>query len=377
MAIEASILCSSSKKPWVEELQSTLSKVFSSRVEVLDSGHPKGKLLFIDSGIENLFEFLKKIDRKQKALFLVVQEDERQVVELLEKGWVDDVLVWPFRELEIHSKMNRYHQILMWDEVSTLSDSFSDLVERLKEDLQLTERLHKRKIKTSYKGVKGLEVSSRYLAGLRPGGDYFDLAESKARASQVSLVMTDSSSYGLSSAVLTVLMRIMIKLASENCIKTVNRIYEEISDLLGEKDKLSLFYGTISRRDLKLRYLNLGNLSIYHAKKDKNFKELRSHGEWITRRSQFKLMSEGAITLHPNDRLILLSDGFTDELGGAPSTLEVFNHMRSKEQADILNELVYRVKSGFSEETEFPLQDCTAVVIDVNANALRVLDHSA
>ena len=87
---------------------------------------------------------------------------------------------------------------------------------------------------------------------MKAGGDHFDLAESKD-GQQLSLLLSDSSSYGLSSAVLSTVMRVMVRLSSEesrSAVETVGRIQEEFKATLTEKDGFRFFTASFRVRTI-------------------------------------------------------------------------------------------------------------------------------
>src|SRR5690606_2901262 len=128
-------------------------------------------------------------------------------------------------------------------------------------------------------------VKSRYFAGLKSGGDHFDLAESTA-GNRVSLLLSDSSSYGLSSAFLSTLMRLTMKLSRDeprSSLDTVKIMYEEVVRTLKDSDHLSISYGVLSRKDYILKYLLLGSSGLFHARKDQGFTALTPHGPALSK----------------------------------------------------------------------------------------------
>ncbi len=338
------------------------------------------QVVFVDGSATSMEEILGSIDRKGRAVFLLISEKAApahvaRAERLLQDGQVDDVLVHPFRVLEVLSKLKRYQEILMWDEVSRINASFSELLERLHDDLKLAERLQKGKHPKRFPVVSGMRIESRYLAGMRSGGDHFDLAESRDKKS-LSIVLTDSSSYGLSSSVLAVLMRVALKLSSEEArssYETVRRIQEELQLTLGEKDRLSLFYGILSRKDQRLRYLNLGNSAFFYAGAQGKFQQLSSQGEGL-RKSSSPISSsfEQELQLEESGRLVLLSDGFMEAAGGGKEVTALLDRLRDQESMDTLNELVFRVKEGFTQPDDMPEQDCSALVFDITPNLVQL-----
>lgn len=366
------------------ELSQQLQYAIASMVDVRISQASRlsdvkewGQILMIDSSLKNLHELLNGLDRSEKAVFLVVPEEyshDPEIMTILDAELVDDVLIQPFRTLEVLSKIRHYQQILLWDEVKQLSASFNHVLGQLQEDVKLAERIQKSKFPLRFPNVKGFDVSSRYLVGMKSGGDFFDLAEAK-NGNQMSIILSDSSSYGLSSAILSVLMRVAMKLTANelrSCNDTLEKIWEEVALSLNEKDRLSLFYAIVSRKDYRLNYLNFGSSRAFYAPSRGQFRILDSQGEAITQKSGFVRLQENQVALEPDSRLVLLSDGFIEAVGGQKAVLDVLEKYRDQQSKDLLNELVFQVKAQFHEPDEMPVQDCTALVFDADAKLLRV-----
>jgi hypothetical protein len=375
MIFHLSVLAGSPKQEsaWVEKLKAVTRGLAETKVDGASSGGTLGQIVFVDAAMKGLDDALDGIDRAGRAVFAIVSEGDDIPAALIEEK-VDDVLVHPFRPLEVLSKLRHYQQILMWEEVGRVNSSFAGLIEQLHEDLQLAERLQKTLLPARFPELKGFNVKSRYLAGLKAGGDHFDVAES-GDGNLLSVVLSDSSSYGLSSAVLSVLMRVAMKLSAEearSCLDTVARIRDELLVTLGERDRLSLFYGVVSRKDFKLRYSNLGTTCAFYAPPGQGFRELAAQGEPISRSGAPLGRGESELVLEPDGRLALISDGFVEAAGGPGATSKMLDRFRKQDAADILNELVFRVKEKFTEPDDLPAQDCTAIVMDVSSKVLRL-----
>ncbi|OFZ83023.1 MAG: hypothetical protein A2583_13255 [Bdellovibrionales bacterium RIFOXYD1_FULL_53_11] len=359
------------------ELSAALGTVADVFVQAQTQAAAPGQIIFIDGSMDGLDERLGKLDRRGRAVFIITGEADPLPQHIVD-GIVDDLIVRPFRRLDAVSKLGHYKQILMWEEVSRLNASFSELIEGLHEDLRLAERLQKSKLPVKFPDVKGFNIACRYLAGLRSGGDYFDLAESRD-GSRLSMMLSDSSSYGLSSAVLSVLMRVAMKLSvdeTRSCYATVRAIRAELGAALGSRDRLSLFYGVMSRKDYVLSYLNLGSSCAFHRRAGRGFVELPSQGEALAGPGAFpQEAGEAEIALEPSDRLVLVSDGFVEAAGGTESVCGILERFKDSEPADTLNELVYLVKSGFKSEDDMPAQDCTAMVFDVDSRVVKLVRH--
>lgn len=368
----------SAERRWVEAFKQVLGDEaqdyeWSTGEESAPEGW--GAVLMIDSSHPNLNQVLSSIDRHGRSVFLIWNDDSCDFnwdAETSEK--VDDLILYPFRRIEIQSKFRLHQHLRLWSEVGELHRSFNELLKGLDEDVRLAERLQKARLPNRYPAVRGLAIRSRYLAGLK-GGDHFDLAESKD-TSKISILMSDSSSYGLSSAFLSTLMRMTLKLSRDearSATDTVKLISDELLLGLKEKDRLAIFYGILNRKDFRFRYLHLGGSAFLHARKGKGFEIHASHGEPLSlANADLSAYGEKEVVLEPEDRIVLLSDGFIEACGGLVEAKALIDPLRDKDAADLTNELVFRVKRKMVDPDDLPPQDCTALVFDVDAKLLRL-----
>lgn len=337
-----------------------------AQVIAISAAHPQAERL------------LAEAPHARNALFWIVEHGdaaaEKRAQTLLTETKVDEVLLAPFRELDVIAAFRRIEHNRLWNEVRNLNSSFKNVLDDLKSDLQIAERLQRARFPARFPEVKGFQIHHRYLAGLRSGGDHFDLAESKD-GKNLSLVLTDSSSYGLSSAVLSALMRVMLKLTTDevhSASDTIARLERELVATLGEKDRLAIFYGTLSRTDYRLRYVHVGQSALFYAAPGARFKPLPAQGAPLSRSALASpRVQDAELELAPNSRLVVLSDGFVESAGGLDACATLLNRFREREAVPLINELVFQVKSSFESADDLPGQDCTAAVLDVEKNALR------
>ncbi len=335
-------------------------------------------VLFIDSSLEHWHAQLKA-QQDFKGYRVLVVAEKCEWPEAYDEGWVDEVLVRPIRGIELVLRFERMLEKRKWLEIAAANQVLKSLVDEFKNDLQISERLQKGVLPLRFPDVKGFKIASRYIAGAKSGGDYFDIAEGKA-GSQFSLLLTDSSSYGLSSAVVSTLMKIAMHLSSDesrSCTETVRKIRSELISVLGTKNSLSLFYGVMSRKDYLFKYLNLGSTAVFHLPKaTAEIRYLKPQGEAMTESPKFHqsvALGEGLIQLQPGDRLVLFSDGFVDQVGSG-DPLECVSFLEKyKVQApvDLLNECAYQIKKSVGDD-DLPPQDCTGIVLDVDSRLIRL-----
>jgi sigma-B regulation protein RsbU (phosphoserine phosphatase) len=152
--------------------------------------------------------------------------------------------------------------------------------------------------------------------------------------------------------------------------EVVQMIFEDVEQTLKDRDRLSLFYGIVNRKDYLLRYTHLGSTGIFHSADGKSFQAMPSHGAPLAKGAQAR--GEGQLRLQPKDRLALISDGFVEAVGGENQLRKLLDEFRQKDSRDLLNELVFRVKSALRSPEELPEQDCTALLIDVDSRVIRL-----
>ncbi len=344
------------------------------------AGEDLGEIHFIDASMatEWIQSSLKSIDRRSAAVFLIASEKDQPtpfIQNLLSHELVDDVLIYPFRTLDAWSKLQRYKEVAARKELDQLNLGFSELLEKLRGDLRLVEELQKSKQPRRFPDLRGLKIHSRYLAGKKSGGDFFDLAESRD-GNTVAFILANSSSYGLSSALLGVLMRVALKLSVgeiPSCAETVQRIWDEIQGILKETDTLSLCYATLSRNEKMLRYINFGKSFGFYSSAEGHLQSLDAQAAEINRQTPFSLPKEGNLPLHRGGRLIFLSEGMMNLAGGASKIQSFLPKKLHGEPLDCLNELIYGVKKELNTPEELPARDCTAALVEIDEISPNVI----
>jgi hypothetical protein len=371
------------EKYWAGMIRPVLRELRHIEVRERSLSPEDGQLVLIDARHSHLAEAVSKIHREGRTL-LLLHADGDPLPNIFSEGKVDDLLIFPLRPLDLVAKLRQHEQMRLWEQVSHMNSALRTIVDRLKEDLSAAERLQKARLPVRFPDIKGFEVKSRYLAGMKSGGDYFDLAES-SDGRQLAVIMTDSSSYGLSSAVVSSIVRVASRLSveqSRSVRELVRAFYEELLVPLGPSDRLSMFYGVLSRKDYVLRYLNLGDCRAFYRPAGGSFSALPIQGGALSQGSRHSLgtptiLQEASVKLGPSDRLVLLSDGFLELLGGEVSARDLLHRFSEKAPEDLLNELAFRTRSRLEDpREELPQQDSSAMILDVDAKVIRLIEQS-
>jgi hypothetical protein len=306
------------------------------------------------------------------ALLVNLVEEGSGAPEALVDGQCDAAVAMPFRVVDIITLLRMRSLTHALRDYTALQDQVVRAVDRLEEDVALAESLQSRMLPRRFTDVRGFQIHNRYLAGLR-GGDWFDLAESRD-GSAIHLVLSDGSSSGLSSGVGAALTRVAMRVSLESArspVDTVRALHEELQALFSEKHRLSLLYGILSRSDLKFRWLALGQARLYHARGGNGFRALEVQGGVLKKGESLRDdLSAGELNLEPQDRILMLSDGFIDGVGGEQEMERLIGQPAGKAEG-MLNDLAWRIRKGLSDD-ELPAQECTALWLEVDSNVIRL-----
>lgn len=372
--------------PWVE-----VSGVTSQEKSLNASGELQ--LILIDAEHSDLDKILENFEQRLplSSSFPFVVQREKQLVFLVlpnQKGgapfWapflerVDDLMIRPFRPLEVLTKFQMIEARLRWREVGAVNESLSQVIEGFENNLEVAEKIQRASQPKRFPQVKGLKIESRYFAGAASGGDYMDVVELKNQ-SDVLLILANASSYRLSSAFPQVLASVIHELASSEDTSALRNLpllvekvlYELTPKFLKDTDELSFWIGWLSRKEGVLRYVNAGPLvALYSRGVGQVVEVLKSEGESLTLENLVRvssLLKVGEASLASGGRLVLFSRGFQEVLGSAPSLVQFFQDYREKESIYSLNELAFQVRGKGIGTSELPERDCTAVAIDIEA----------
>lgn len=356
-----------------------LQKRWSETVDLLHEieDHQNEIVLCDPLSMDDLHQDKNNFKSTKKYTVLVITEKDRleKLTKLKNISLIDDFIVEPIRLNDVFLFLRRMDLKRAQSEIEKLNIDFTENLSKLREDLKLAERLQKDRLPVKFGPYKGIKIRSRYLAGVKSGGDYFDIVENEDQ-SKMSILMSDSSSYGLSSALLTSLMRMTVYLGREanaQSREVVRGIHSEILRSMKEDDYLSFFYGSLSKKDYKLRYIHYGKLHLFHAKKGEPYVLVEGLQSPYLSKEKTKWWdhAEKEISLNADDKLFLCSDGYVEAAKGTERLLETLNAFREKESVDLLNELSFYAK-GKLDQDEMPNEDSSALFFEVENRILKL-----
>lgn len=317
------------------------------------------------------------------SIFLAVNEGAREFPAALDAGLADDVIVRPFRRLELLSRLRWHNYLHALRSVEGINANVRKLTQRIEEDLVFAQKIQRRLIKDRFPPMSGISIKSKYWCGLKGGGDYFDVFEF-ADKNHIGFILTDVSSYKLSSAFISAMLALPARLDGEairDPQATVRRIHGELRERMDEKETYSIFYGVLDRKSFVMRYVAFGSVFL-------GLQSARGARDWIYKGSEDPLTRESEVALaarkpveisfEPEDRLYIVSDGLEESLETPiPKFLDA---IEDRDPQAIVNEVSFAIRTKHDPdgtdaaegETPMPPQDCSLLVVDVAKNILRL-----
>lgn len=221
---------------------------------------------------------------------------------------------------------------------------------RLEEELVLArsiqENLQPRELpKEGWLRADGSSRPSRQV-----GGDYFDVH--RLNGDSWALSMADVSGKGAGAALLASLLQGALLMAGDAIEEFFTRLNSFLLERTRGEKYATLFYGTIDRSGL-LRYANAGHCAPQVVSRDGSLIELDSTGIPLGMVAN-AVHGVETFQLAPGDRLIVYSDGFTDNA----NTAGLFEGLANLTASDTHQVLLARLNSGEPDD------DVTLLVLE-------------
>lgn len=313
---------------------------------------------------------------KHVSIFLAVPEDSEDLPAAFLEGRADEILTFPPRRPEVLSKIKWHYHIRSLKEIEGETHNLHLLVEKLKDDVQLAEKVQRKLIKDKFPTMGGISVKSKYWCGLKGGGDYFDVYEMKA-SNQMAIILSNATSFTLSSAFLSSLLGLQLnEEEQQHPHLALHKIYSGLGDSLTDKNELSIFLAFIDQRTYEMQYVAHGRVWAALSR-DVDV-------EWLNRAENNALSSlekpaarSEAVLLEPNNRLSLFSDGFSQVLTKEQFMHEFAENARERDAQRAINNFGFMLKKASKHEQsgavrQMPDQDCSVLLFDVAKNVLRL-----
>ena len=224
-------------------------------------------------------------------------QDKDKLIEILEKKLID-------KEAELNE---------LYDLLGRLNSYVDNLVEDTETGIRAAMALHRKFASRKLPNVSDMTFASKYVVSTSDSSSYYDLFELPSEAG-VGLVLTDTSGYGLSALVMSIVVSLLeTPLAkSPNAFMTTlvtdlkEHLLKDDGKNIKHKDKdVSVLMMAIERSELLLRYCCIGMPAIIIVREEERFSLEVDDGS-IMEDLEIK---ERTFKLAPGDRIIVPNNG--------------------------------------------------------------------
>ncbi len=239
--------------------------------------------------------------------------------------------------------------------------------QRLEEELKIARDIQKRLLPESCAQVPGFEIAAVNHSCRQVGGDYFDCIA--LNDNRLGLAIADVSGKSTPAALLMANLQASLRtLATENL--PVHHLVERINNIIFQNttsDKfITFFYGELVPSENRLVYTNAGHNPPLLFRANGSY-ELLSEGGLILGILKNQAYREKSIEFHPNDVLVLYTDGITEALNdqeeefGEDRLIQIIRENRSLRPDDLAATILEEVKrfSGEMEQSD----DITLLIV--------------
>ncbi len=263
-------------------------------------------------------------------------------------------------------------------ELTKANSAVEKLIHQVSQELKMAQSLQKFLSPTTLPNVQGFDFSTKFLAGTRSGGDYFDIFEHEDKL-KFGILISSASGYTLSSLLLGVIIKISSQIEARRGLeahKVVALLVKEIVPTIANEDRASLFYGIVDRRSYELQYCSVGNIDGFcQAYGQETLQELLPTAPALSKEFNTEPQSR-VIQLNPRDRLVFATEGLKNSqntLGvnwGGHGISEAIGRAPKQGVHELRNEILFS-NEKYTGRLE-PIRDQTLIVTEVKDRVIKL-----
>ncbi len=275
--------------------------------------------------------------------------------------------------VQLENQVQSYERLL-----KQANDKLLQLATEIASDLDWALKLQKKLVPTEIPAIKGFEFSSKFIPGSRFGGDYFDIFEHEDRW-KFGVFISSCSGYTVSSALMGLLIKFSTQVEAKRGMQPdefVTLLATELVSSFKEKDRASLFYGMVDRKNLNLHYCSAGMISVYRQAKGRDAIDFIDPVAAEFSLDFKTVLTTRTVSLEPGDRIVICTPGLfssrdsNEKSWGAENLIDAWRSASKKGVHELRNEIFYRQQS-FSNSSE-PLRDQSLIVIEVQDRIIKL-----
>ena len=284
-------------------------------------------------------------------------------ISIIDKSWPREVIA-----TQLACSIGYFMKGEIEIELDRISSDLSEIVSTNLTDFQTIKKLHEKFVPLRTESAKGITFSSKYAAGERAGGEFFDIIKSD---SDVLVILSSTSSYVGSSLVLGHFE----KLRNSQKIEKLS-VDKFIVELSNEADSLGIGRGHSSPQiQILLLSFNLKTLQVWGYMfgdcRVIGTRETTFFGNNYPLSPTFMEKAQLSFTVSRGENICLLSPGFLRNakfLKDSYDDTKKLKEALGQEPYKFLNELFFQIKKDISGD--FLDFDASAMHIKVDENVL-------
>ena len=249
---------------------------------------------------------------------------------------------------------------------ANLGERFLSLEKGLNDGLKSIQKISKKIIPIRKEKIKGITISSKYIAGLDSGGEFFDLNKGE---NQLTIFLSSVNSYSLSTFFLGFYESVK-KLGVVNrdsLTKLFGSIENELNGLLVTPDlRAEITVLVVDLVTYKLWGINFGQVVLKS--------NMNGHIVGNNNRPSCENLknSEISLQLKRGEKILIISPGYlkcSEDVFEKNKLLSYIENLEGKDNNEILSELFFQVKKN-NLSSDFLKCDSSILCLEVDPNAI-------
>ncbi|MDR2904206.1 MAG: SpoIIE family protein phosphatase [Clostridiales bacterium] len=282
-------------------------------------------LIILDSeiGSDSGYDFCKKLREENGTKYIPVlmtgtSDSANSLRRALESG-ADDYMPKTFEAYVIISKIKSLIRIKhLGDELKSKYTEIEEKNNLIEMQLKMAMQVQRTLIREFHFEYNKVQFVSKYMPALEIGGDFYDIVNLSDDI--VAVVMGDVSGHGISAALLTAMLNMMIRTLSPRYYNPAEFLYymnKEIYNVFKDSSAniyACMFYAVFDTKRRQIDYSNAGQaLPMYIRSAAQEAFELDATGAPIGMMEN-ATYEHKTLAFHKNDLLLFYTDGLMDNL---------------------------------------------------------------
>ena len=252
---------------------------------------------------------------------------------------------------------------LNFETMSKINQRLSTFESFYEKDLKSIKKIHKKLVPLRKEKIKGVVISSKFLAGMSSGGEFFDI---KKEEGHLIVYLTSANSYYLSSLCLGFFDHLKkTKITKkEDLLSYLGFIENSIASAKQSNLKLQIGIFIIDLSTYKIWGVNFGKTFVKSTKS----KLLKGNDYFLSRENFDK--SFFSFNLERSEKLFIFSPGFKKSSSKLINDVQINKILEEGENSDdLINEFFFQIKRE-NLESEFLEFDSSILCLEVDSNAI-------